>query len=199
MPLAPVPVPPPVIVTLTGPTSPAAWSFEWWVDVAQIVGAIGTVIALIVAFRALISARRDLINEQRTAHELEILRALSEVLLGREEEHIKLFRCQLYLSLIPESEDMPLTRAAIGVRPTEDAVRDFAREFPGVPELPTTGSKEAAATERFGQLLLKGAWHREEVRIAIARRLTPPSRWWTRALGWMRQVSSRNADRTRVG
>lgn len=180
---------------------PAVWSFGWWTDVAQIVGAIISLVALVVAFSAIYLAKRDLAEERRTTHELEVLRGLNDLLLAQEGEHIKVYRCYLYLLLIPEPDDLPLTRAAVGAQASEKALSEFAKEFPGVPDLPPTGSKEAAATERLGRLLLKGDWHREEIHAAIERRLASRPGWWARQWPSLRRWFSggRSNSATRAG
>lgn len=176
---------------------PSVWTFGWWTDVAQMAGALISLVALVVAFSAIYLAKRDLAEERRTTHELEVLRGLNDLLLAKEEEHVKVYRCYLYLLLIPGSDDLPLTRAAVGAQASEKALSEFAKEFPDVPDLPPTGSKEAAATERLGRLLLKGYWHQEEVRTAIKRRLASRPGWWARKWASLhRRFSGRRANST---
>jgi hypothetical protein len=48
------------------------------VDIAQVVGAIGSIIALALAGFAIYTAKRDLVEERRIQHELDVLRELGK-------------------------------------------------------------------------------------------------------------------------
>jgi hypothetical protein len=158
-------------------TSPAG-RFDWslssaLVDWAQVLGAGFSLVALIVAFWAVWKARHDLAVERRTTYELEVLRDLGEKFgyLGKTAASAAMTAHSL-LMLLPDSNDLPMMRAAVGARPSPGARDDFNEKYPHFEESPTfRGLNEWQL--RFQQLSLvrEDGTFRRELDEAVERRL----------------------------
>ena len=120
---------------------PSVDAFQVVVDVSQIAGAVIGVAALIVALRARSGARRDLAKERRTVYELDLLRrfydSLNRVLHApaSPEGQAELFT---HLLLLPDTDDLPMTRAAIGANSTWVHDANFKNKYPVAPAYDNT-------------------------------------------------------------
>jgi hypothetical protein len=136
------------------------------VDGAQVVGAIIGVVALLVALVALLQAEKGLVRERRIAHELEVLRGLAAL-----DTFTNLLRAAVALekalTLLPDREDFPLTRVAVGLPAAKDAERIYKEQYPQVRPL-APGTIDSA---RLHPLILDGVYDKEWT-DAINRRLT---------------------------
>ncbi|MDT0353632.1 hypothetical protein [Pseudonocardia charpentierae] len=108
-----------------------------------------SLLALIVALFAIWKATKDLAQERRRAHELEILRQMIGWEFVVEDDKKLMYAAYLNLMVLPDQSDMPLTRAALGVRPTVEAMKSFARRFPDAPALPIADA--LGSEEMFGR------------------------------------------------
>ena len=141
--------------------APAVDIFQLVVDVSQILGAAIGVIALIVALRARSGARRDLAKERRTVYELDLLRRLYEqlnhggrALCGPE----SLAQLVTHLVLLPDMDEMPMTRAAVGANSTWVHDADFKNKYPAAP---ADDSTDETALQRLKFVLDDGVFGAE--------------------------------------
>jgi hypothetical protein len=164
---------------VSGATSPDTWSLSWWADWAQI----GSIVGVVLAAMAIIAGARGLARDRRATHELEVLRALTDLFLAGQDDHEKLTRSYHYLFLIAGSADLPMMRAAVNARPSDDALKTFAARHPNTPDLPETGRNAAVAQRRL-EALGQDEWY-HEIHDAIESRVALPRgwRWWVRAWG----------------
>jgi hypothetical protein len=159
-----------------GATSPDIWSLGWFADWAQILSIVGVIVALI----AIIAGAHSLARDRRATHELDVLRAFTELFLGGQDDSGKLVRSYHYLLLIPGSDDLPMMRAALEARPSDEALKTFTARFPDAPDLPATGRDATVAQLRL-EALGQDEWYRE-IHEAIESRVALPRgwRWWVR-------------------
>ncbi|BBH69390.1 hypothetical protein ACTI_60750 [Actinoplanes sp. OR16] len=110
------------------------------VDLAQVAGAVLSLVAIVIAVLAMAKSNRDLAKERRRQHELEVLRDIAEILarLDRETAHTagdlmapfdEVQHLKTRLILIKSNDDFPMTRAAIGAHPAERGAEAFAARF----------------------------------------------------------------------
>lgn len=158
--------------------------FQLLVDSAQIAGAGLSLIALVVAFVALYRGRRDLAIERRNTFDLETLRRMYELRRNLPDREF-VVHIYTYLMLLPGSDDFPLTRAAIGARPTAAQNVEYNVRYPGVRSIEAGGFLDA----RFRKLEDDGT-HIAEFEAAVERRMNPRGRATTRRYPW-KAVSAR--------
>jgi hypothetical protein len=91
--------------------------------------------SLPIALWAIRTAKRDLALERRTAHELEVLR-LCAAILQEARSPLWYGRLRTHLLLIPGSKDLPMIRAAMGARASQEMLDAFADKYPDRPPLP---------------------------------------------------------------
>jgi hypothetical protein len=96
------------------------------VDWTQIISTGLSLIALIVALYAVVKAKKDLVRERRLVHELELLQRIADTLRSsldpRYQSPQTALALQTYLRLLPGDEDLPLTRAEVGIRPSAKGI-----------------------------------------------------------------------------
>jgi hypothetical protein len=101
------------------------------VDWAQVISAVLSLLALVLALFAIWNSKRDIARERRINHELEVLRDLGELIyqfgevgmagLGRS----GMGRLRAGLLMLPGSRDLPKLRVAVNARPSKDVQKDF--------------------------------------------------------------------------
>lgn len=157
----------------------------WWVfngdprtvqavtNLAQII----SVIALPLALYAIWSAKRDLAKERRVGHELEILRDLTALTPekgsgGEIDELTTSGKIRALVLAIPDSDDLPLTRAALFANASDDALREFERLCRNAPGDDTSWGRMI----RFVALVdVDPAAFHSEIQAAITKRVDPKS------------------------
>ncbi len=158
-----------------GAPAPTVDIFQLVVDVSQILGAAIGVIALIVAMRARSGARRDLAKERRTVYELDLLRRLYEQLDGRGRPLTSpgsLAQLFVHLVLLPDRDDLPMTRAAIGAQSTWVHDANFKNKYPAAPAYDKT---DETALQRLKFVLDDGMFFAEFLN-AVNRRVETSTR-----------------------
>ena len=100
-------------------------------DWAQVISAVLSLLALVLALFAIWNSKRDIARERRINHELEVLRDLGELIyqfgevgmagLGRS----GMGRLRAGLLMLPGSRDLPKLRVAVNARPSKDVQKDF--------------------------------------------------------------------------
>jgi hypothetical protein len=108
---------------------------DWLVDASQVIGAFTGAIALVLAGVAIYRAETVAASERRIAHELEVLRGMTEIrLMPNGKLDVKAAH-ELMAALVKllDRRDLPLVRVAFGLPSTQDAVRQFVRRYPHVP------------------------------------------------------------------
>jgi hypothetical protein len=142
---------------------------HWIVDTSQVVGAAGTVVAIVLATLALFRAETVAARERRIAHELEVLRGMAELVFG----HVgpaEARKLAAMLLMLRDWRDFPLTRTALGVEPISlKARQEFRRRYPDAPPL----DDDAPMSTVMGRLKLvrRDTTCTDEWSAAVARRV----------------------------
>ncbi len=91
-------------------------------------------LAVLHAYRAITSADRGLVRERQVEHELEVLRGLASL-----NTFTNLLEAAVILNnalkLLPDRTDLALTRVAVSLPGTPEAELEFAKRYPGAPEV----------------------------------------------------------------
>jgi hypothetical protein len=94
------------------------------VDWVQVISAVLSLLAIVIALYALWKQKRDIAKERRLQHDLEILRDIGS-LANLKEKRLEVYRL---LDMLPDS-DFPLTREALKAPPFDEASDDFRRYY----------------------------------------------------------------------
>jgi len=105
----------PQIASLSRMWSPSHELVDW----AQVISVGLSLVALVVALYALVKGRRDLLQERRVTHELEVLRHIAGALRSSFGSSSLLHLMRTYLRLLPGNQDFPIARAEFKIRPSE--------------------------------------------------------------------------------
>ena len=160
------------------------------VDWSQIISAAFSLIALVAALFAIHKSTKDLAKQQRLTHELEVLRALGQLMvrrglgdadaylhnLGNADAYFQKVILPLrdHLLLLPGSDDLPLTRVVVNARPSHEAKLAFAKQY---------GLEKTFLDLKYMEAVQNDGTSRRELEEAIDRRLTVSMSWWRRLLG----------------
>jgi hypothetical protein len=132
------------------------------VDWSQLISAVLSLVALVVALAAIVKSNRDIVRERRTTHELDVLLGIAESLKTFGGPSLpQLMRT--YLLMLPGDVDFPVARAEFDVRATDDGRRRHALMKQDAPPSPVARYQ---ATQTFLDC------YRSELEAAITRRLT---------------------------
>jgi hypothetical protein len=132
------------------------------VDWSQLISAVLSLVALVVALAAIVKSNRDIVRERRTTHELDVLLGIAESLKTFGGPSLPQFM-RTYLLMLPGDVDFPVARAEFDVRATDDGRRRLALMKEDAPPSPIALYQ---ATQAFLDC------YRSELEAAIARRLT---------------------------
>jgi hypothetical protein len=141
------------------------------VDWAQVISAVLSLVALVLALFAIWKSKRDIALERRINHELEVLRDLGELVyeFGEFDERLgssDIGRIRAALLMLPGSDDLPTLRVAVDARSSERARDDFSAKYSSWPGQPHSGYE----LERFQTVWRHGVVG-PELEDAINRRL----------------------------
>jgi len=142
------------------------------VDWSQVVSAILALVALVIALRVSYTSKRALAAERRAAHELEVLRGLSSLIEQKGLGVVEPVRS--HLLLLPDSDDLPMLRAALNGRPSLDATSSLESAYPGLAGRTSAEWQEFSPLRRqyeYFKLLRADHTSRQELDGAIERRL----------------------------
>lgn len=132
------------------------------IDWAQIVSAVLSLLALILALYAIVKAKRDLAAERRIAHELDVLRSIADALRTFGSSSL-LQLMRTYLHILPGDQDFSIARAQFDVRSTDEARQRLAALQQSAPASPI---EQYHATQEFLDI------YRAELYAAIDRRVS---------------------------
>ena len=141
---------------------------DWLVDLSQVVGALGALIALVVAFYSIRRTNIAVVRERKTLHELEVLRDLALLDLYDFPNHIKPVKS--FLRLLPR-EDLPLVRAALHEGADAAMYSAFTRRYPNAPMPEKRGPQGYDWNEDCFRYLIDDGTAIRELNEAIDRRL----------------------------
>lgn len=148
-----------------------SWStFQTGANIAQLI----SILSLPLAAWAIVSAKRDLVEERRISFELDTLRGLATVGIvrgsgGEEDNQGTAAAIRGLLLCLPGNDDLPLVRAAVFADPTDEALREFARLCPKDAARPddwmNRGERYVALVDEDPQILRRGVQAAIESRV----------------------------------